>query len=330
MNDASFRYRCENLSHGLNQQHIISSLEHIDSFKINPGLRLVVLHRPRYSSKLKKMIRVLKLQNIIVAADFDDLVFDERYMLFSPALLNGIQPRAKVKRNILLHYEALSLLDNVIVSTPTLRRYTLDSFPDKNVFLVKNYSHFAWIKPRRSEHYKQKVLTYFPGTRSHDRDFWQITNVLEYFLAKNNNVQLLVIGPLSADLLASKGKISKQIRHVPRLPFEEYVKASKNSWVNLLPLEPTPFNQCKSAIKIIEAGNHLAPTICSPLPDAVRFQRSSATIAIDEQQWLNALTRYTDPEIYENKVNAIRNHFRQAANNKHMVNEFCQAFNITP
>lgn len=322
LDDASFRYRCENLAFALNQQGVSAKLQHISSFELEPSISHVVFHRPKYSTRFQRLIKQLKRANITAIADFDDLVFDEDYVEFSPAVLNNILPTRKVVKKYREHFEALSFFEHISVSTHTLSRYIRRLFPDANISILNNTTHHDWPykKPLSSEH-RRPIITYFPGTRSHDRDFWQIEEALEFFLGNNPSVSLLVIGPLLSPLL-SKG--SNQVRHFRRLPFINYTQAVSNTWVNLLPLEPTPFNQCKSALKVIEAAAYHAPTISSPLPDATRFEGIGAITAVDQQQWLTNLDNLMEPTFYKKTVNHIEKQFSLEANPMLMADKFCK------
>lgn len=322
LDDASFRYRCENLAFALNKQGVSAKLQHITSFALESGISHVVFHRPKYSTRFQRLIKQLKLANITAIADFDDLVFDEEYVGFSPAVLNNILPTKKVVKKYREHFEALSFFENISVSTQTLSRHVRRLFPHANVSILNNATHHGWPykKPLSSVH-RRPIITYFPGTRSHDRDFWQIEEVLEFFLHNNPSVNLLVIGPLLSPLLA---KGSNQIRHVRRLPFINYTQAVSNAWVNLLPLEPTPFNQCKSALKVIEAAAYHAPTICSPLPDASRFEGVGAITAIEQQQWLSSLDKLMEPAFYKSTVSHIEKQFSLVADPILMADKFCK------
>jgi len=327
LDDASFRYRCENLSVALTLKGVSTKLQHITSFALEPGISHVVFHRPKYSTRFRRLIKQLKLANIKAIADFDDLVFDEAYVEFSPAVLNDILSAKKVSKKYRAHFEALSFFENISVSTHTLARYAQRLFPDASTTVLNNATHYNWpYKKPLSSAYRRPVITYFPGTRSHDRDFWQIEEVIEYFLQHNSSVNLLVIGPLLSPFL-NKG--NKQVKHVRRLPFINYTQAVSNAWVNLLPLEPTPFNQCKSALKVIEAAAYHAPTICSPLPDALRFDGIGAITAIDQQQWLNSLDKLMDPTFYKSTINQIEKQFSQAAAPALMADTFCETHGLT-
>lgn len=325
LGDASFRYRCENLAHALRSLGFHTRIDHIESFIPSPDITHVVLHRPVYSGKLSNLIKRLDKLRAVSIADFDDLVFDLDYLDFSPALLNKVKPRNRIKKKFKAHYEALQLFRHVSVSTPPLRKHVLKLFPETQVTVIRNSLHFSWKNQPSTP--QGQIITYFPGTQSHDRDFWQIEDALAYFLSTHKNTALLVIGPLRSKLLQTK---SKQIRHFPKIPFAQYTQAIRHSWVNLLPLEPTPFNHCKSAIKIIEAGHNLTPTICSPLPDAQRFADCGALFAIDDEQWITNLENLTTPAYYQSIKQSIQDNRGNLVTNINMATSFCDAFNLAP
>jgi hypothetical protein len=324
--DPSFRYRCQNLSAALCSLGISSSIHHIDSFYPTNDTTHVVFHRPKNSIKFRRLIKKLQLIEALAIADFDDLVFHEDYLDFSPALLNNILPKKKIAKIYRSHFEALNYIDNISVSTNSLAKYVHKLFPNKRVNVLHNTTHFEWPKKGSSNLLNHKpIITYFPGTRSHDRDFWQIEEVITLFLSQNPSASLLVIGPLDSELV---NKQHSQVKHIQKLPFNDYAQATSNSWVNLLPLEPTPFNQCKSAIKIIETATYSIPTICSPLPDALRFEATAAFTAIDQQQWLEHLNKMMNPLYYKEVTTKIKKDFYLTTNTQIMVEQFKTGYDL--
>ena len=320
MDDPSFKYRCQNLSTVLSSIGITSTLQHIDSYRTTLDTTHVVFHRPKNSSRLKKILKQLKIQDSVAIADFDDLIFDTDYVEFSPAILNKIQPYKRILKAYDSHFEALTYFENISVSTAPLVRHIRLLFPLANIHLLHNTTHFDWLTPplKKSIH-NQKIITYFPGTRSHDRDLWQIEDVVTFFLKENPSAKLMVIGPVQSSLFSKK---NKQIQHFRKLPFADYKFAVANSWANLLPLEATPFNQCKSALKVIEAATYCTPTICSPLPDAVRFDDIGAMIALDEHQWIEHLALLSEPDTYSHISNNIKENFNKVSNPLIMAHSF--------
>jgi hypothetical protein len=80
-----------------------------------------------------------------------------------------------------------------------------------------------------------------------------------------------------------------QVIKLERLPFEQYHEAVQTGAINLAPLEPSPFNECKSALKIMETGFFGIPTVASPIADAMRFAGDGVEFATTPTEWSAAL-----------------------------------------
>ncbi|CAK0774007.1 Glycosyltransferase family 1 protein [Gammaproteobacteria bacterium] len=276
--DPSFIYRCENLAAALRARGNRVHLWHLSHF---PYLRhffdIVVLHRPRAGWRLTFALAWLRRRGSRIIADFDDLVFDPALAAFSPGVLNGLVGLETTRGQFAAHRDTLRAMDAVTVSTSPLAE-TLRAADVPRACVVPNAVHHDWLKLKRPPVMdKTWRIAYCPGTRSHDRDFSLITRQIEEFLHAYPQTTLAVTGPLSFIPRARP----EQLRVQDKLPFMEYHHALWSARVNLAPLEDTPFNRCKSAIKILEAGFWGIPTLCSPLPDAERFVDAGAMITAD-------------------------------------------------
>ena len=96
-----------------------------------------------------------------------------------------------------------------------------------------------------------QVLTYLPGTRSHDRDFSMIAGPLSRFLRFHPEVELRITGPLNCRLDVPP----RQVRHGDKVAFANYHQQFDGIWVNLAPLEDDTV-QCLQ-IGIESAGSQL-------------------------------------------------------------------------
>jgi hypothetical protein len=246
-----------------------------------------------------------------VAADFDDLVFDESFAGFSPGVVNGLVSLDATCRTFRAARRAFPLFDLVTVSTAPLADHARSLFPLSRVEVVPNAVHHSWRgsalpnPPFR----ERPVITYFPGTRSHDRDFATIAGALERFLEKHAEACLHVTGPLKLALSARPG----QVVHREKVPFAEYHHHFRGSWLNLAPLEETPFNRCKSALKVLEAGYWNIPTLCSPTPDVARFKGAGALLAEGEEAWFGQMEALLDPERYRAVTMGLRDRVLRVA-----------------
>ena len=291
--DPSFVYRCENLGLALQAMgHQVSWL-HWSALRLAQRFDIVVFHRPRHSLRWRSLLWWLRRHGSTVVADVDDLVFDTDLAQHSPGVLNGLVPLPQIRRQFAEHAAALACCERVTVSTQPLAAHVHRCFREALVQVLPNAVHLAWraaddgcgVDSRRP------LLTYFPGTRSHDRDFAVYAQGVAAFLAAHASARLEVTGPLRLDLRARPGQV---VQH-DKVPFAHYAERVRAAWVNLAPLEATPFTRCKSALKVLEAGFWNVPTVCSPLPDAERFGSAGAVLASDGPACFEALQALTAP-----------------------------------
>lgn len=302
--DPSFIYRCENVAQGLNCLGFESELIHLDRFRLEQAGRVVVFHRPQFSLRLWYLLALLKKKGIPIILDVDDLVFDARYASYSPGFLNQGTSLQDIRKRFSSMQKALRFFDAVTVSTIPLAEHIGQLYPDIPVVVIPNAVHLSWREENAidSAPPEKPVITYFPGTRSHDRDFKLISKVIEGFLQKHPEVELHVTGHLQTEIFHRSQQVVKR----SKVPFSEYHRQFQGGWVNLSPLEDTPFNRCKSALKVIEAGFWNIPTVCSPFPDSERFDGSGALLAKSEDDWVEHLESLLDTTFYAEQVQRLR------------------------
>lgn len=294
--DPSFVYRCENLGLALQAMgHRVSWL-HWSALGLRQRFDAVVFHRPRFSLVWRALLWNLRRRGTILVADVDDLVFDPLLAEQSPAVLNGLVALPKIRRQFAEHSAALTCFERVTVSTQPLATHVQKRFPGALVRVLPNAVHLTWRAAKRDfgEECRRPAVTYFPGTRSHDRDFSLYAEGVERFLTANSDARFEVTGPLRFSLQARAG----QVVHHEKVAFAHYAERVRETWVNLAPLESTSFTRCKSALKVLEAGFWGKPTICSPLPDAERFTSAGAVFASDSQACFAALQALMVPAHY--------------------------------
>lgn len=304
LQDPSFIYRCENLQAALGAQGFAVGLHHISDYRLPEDLSAVVLHRPRKSWRLRWLVRRLRARQIPIVADVDDLIFDRNLAQFSPAVVGGMHGLRKARRLFASHHSALGWADKILVSTQALAEHIGRVYPAMPVGIAHNSVHSSWLsaKPLEQPDSVKKTISYCPGTRSHDLDFRLVERSVLRFLQRHPQVDLKITGPLKHNLSC----LGAQVEHQPKAPFERYAEVVQGSWLNLSPLENTPFNACKSALKILEAGYWNIPTLCSPNRDAGRFSGAGAIVADDGNTWDQHLELLMQPAIYSQHVKALR------------------------
>ncbi len=293
-NDASFIYRCLNLASGLEKKKLLKFIGHFKDYKVNKNTKYILLHRPVYSLSLAFFIRRMKRKGVKIIADVDDLIIHPDFSEYSPAVVNNILSKKQVFQKFLKNYKALSLCDHIVCSTKQLKNHLNQYFVDTPITVLHNCIFHSWDAKMNMQGVSKKI-TYFSGTRSHDRDFSLIKEPLETFLNDAPSAHLDIVGPLKASLDVSKN----QVTFLDKVPFSEYEKLVSCSSINLAPLENSIFNQCKSALKAVEAGAFGVPTIFSPNSDADRFSSSSVLIAKTSDDWYNHLKALCDDNTFD-------------------------------
>ncbi|MEZ5536437.1 MAG: glycosyltransferase [Thiolinea sp.] len=266
-----------------------------------------MFHRPAASIRLTLLVSWLKLRKVAFIAEFDDLVFDTAYCEFSPGILNNVLGLEQTKKKYRAHQRALKLFERFSVSTEPLRDHLLKLDFQKQVAVLPNAPHHHWRKqfdhlPVPEVNWSNPVITYLPGTKSHDRDFQVFTRGIADFLNDHPYVRLQVTGPLQFELDVNPAQIIRR----EKVPFREYHQHISHGWVNLAPLEDTPFTRCKSALKVMEAGYWGRPTLCSPIPDAERFIGNGAIPVNSTDELYAELQKLLEPVYYYNYTKDLR------------------------
>jgi len=309
-NDPSFIYRCQNIAKGLKKQGHTAELIHIRDLSPLKKGDVFIFHRPSFSVRLWILIKLLSMRNIFIMMDIDDLIFDATYALESPAYINKILSLKKVKKQFQKNFQALKLFSYFSVSTFPLQNHLKSLIPHADIIVISNSVYDDWKSlPKQIKQVKQKVISYFPGTRSHDRDFLTIQKPLEKFLNKHPDIIFKITGALNFHLNVP----NNQVYYRKKVPFCEHWKNYQDVWVNLAPLEETHFNHCKSALKVIEAGYFNIPTITIENDDTRRFKDSGALIISNQEEFFYQLESLLDETEYKIKCNQLQEKILQKA-----------------
>lgn len=318
-NDPSFIYRCENMGKALSKlDHSVSYL-HISELKRPRDFDVIVFHRPLDSWLLRFVLKKCQWAGTLAVAEYDDLVFNPAYSALSPGVVNGVLAEDKILKRFQLHHKALQRFRFATISTEPLLREIEAINPKLQTQLVGNAVHTDWLsepevlQSQLIERVRNPVITYLPGTQSHDKDFATIAEGLIAFLAEHPSVKLEITGPLKLPEAFEAIEWGKQILHREKVSFEEYLAISRNGWVNLAPLEESLFTACKSALKVIEAGFWSKPTLCAASEDNKRFSQSGALLYSSPEAVFDNLAAQLDIDTYLNNTECLRSRILEMA-----------------
>lgn len=241
------------------------------------------------TASFERTLGALRGAGIRLVADFDDLLFagDVSGLPASVRQSHGLPQR-------LAGYAAtLDVFDHFIVSTAALATRLLEQRPLARVTVVPNGLSRTWVEQGRALYPRfgvgdRLVLRYFSGSPSHDLDFASILAPLGELMGRHPEVTLELFGPLR---LAIPGLPQERVRWLPKVSYDHLPKHLGSTWVNLAPLVPNDFNDCKSAIKFLESGAFGCPTLASKNDDLLRHQELGAPVVLcnDEQDWYRQL-----------------------------------------
>jgi glycosyltransferase involved in cell wall biosynthesis len=287
--DPSFFYRCQNLAGALDRLELKTDCLHRTHAPKIGEADIFVFHRPRATWSWRLWIkRFAPSSSRLVVAEVDDLVSDPAMAAHSPAVRNRHKSLWSTRRLFRGNEMALSRFRRISTSTEPLAAHLRRQFPRAEIEVFPNCVPLSWqslpMPPMSTE---SRALTYFPGTRGHNADFAMIAGAVQRFLASHAEWHLLVAGPLEFEIDVAPHRV----RRLERVDFERYRDIVQRGAINLAPLEDSPFNRCKSALKIMEAGFFGIPTVASPIPDAMRFAGEGVEFAGSEREWLAALEK---------------------------------------
>lgn len=305
--DPSVRYRCYNLAQDLSLLGHVAEVCHIRD--VSPELVSrydgVVFHRPYISRTLVRALKRLRARNIPALADYDDLIFSEAHIEYSPLIVNNRASKRVVIKKARRYAEALRLFDLVTVATTPLTDEVRQVHPAAEVHVIHNGLSMEWV--RHAEQLavalpERREIGYLPGTSSHDHDMDAIRSGVLGFLSDNPAYGLTVAGPLAFD----PGGLNERFRHEKPVPYYHLPLYLKRFWVTLAPLVDNPFNRCKSAIKYLESAALGVPVLATPIPDMARFKGTGVQLCELAQDFGVALEKMKDDDFYTEVVDSGR------------------------
>jgi len=316
--DPSVRYRCFNFAEDIRVLGGIADVISPQKFEkeMIDYYDYFIFHRPwNGDNKLGLILKEIRSQHKSFHADYDDLIFAVKYALESSIFLNGRASKHDTIKIFKKNFNAFQLFDHFTVSTDLLAEQIVRLNPKAMVNVIPNGLSRSLLKSLglfdEKQHTAKKavsprqVISYFPGTKSHDCDFAYIKDVLIKFFKRHRNFYLFIAGLLDCN---EKQFPSGSIFLQEHKPYRDFFKSAANAHINIAPLVPNNiFNGCKSSLKFFESGVWGVPTIASPIGDYNRFADSKGLMlpsTLDE--WEYCLELLTDAKEYENATNGLQ------------------------
>lgn len=294
--DPSVRYRCFHPAEALMKAGFQCAIYSASQFYKLPSydFDVYIFHRPNVAhANFRKTFERLSQLGRVLVADYDDLIFgDEKTALISSAVKNNtLTPEVAISA-FQFNLEAMRLFGKVTTSTAALGAIAGSFNPGAEIItrpnhisdsIVKLHSDIGTATRSRSKN----QIGYFAGTKSHDRDFPVVEEVLHRVLSENPDFNLLVVGPVT---------LPAGIASLPNITVTDAVgywrlpHLMAHCHTSIAPLESSAFNDCKSRVKFLEAALSGCRLIASPIPDMRIIGSDHMVLADSKDDWYNALS----------------------------------------
>lgn len=279
---------------------------------------VVILYRVPGFEAVLSLIRYAASINKLLIYDLDDLVFD-RDQLERKFSGNRGQLSLKVYRELLsgaeLYRRAISLVPFCLVSTESLRQQ-VERIEGVRAFVLPNgvSSDLAALsRTPRAERDRGRVNVFYgSGTRTHDADFQLVSPVLQQLLSEHPEMHLVIAGPV----VPGPGfeRFPDRVSTLDFLDYACYLDVLAHADINVAPLEPGPFADCKSEIKWIEAGMLGLPSVVSRTRtyEDVIDPGNTGFIADSREDWKQILSALiNDGELRHRVGSSARSHIEK-------------------
>jgi glycosyltransferase involved in cell wall biosynthesis len=232
------------------------------------------------------LIRHCRTHGITLLYDLDD---DLRHVPRDHPDAPALRPRARLVSRLVRGADA------VWVSTPALAAALADLRADVRV-VVNGLDERLWAASPPPLPRQGPVRILFMGTATHDGDFAIVEGALARLhavFAEHVSIELLGVSS-RADLPSWVNRIGMSVHASASYPgFVNWI--TQQRWdIGIAPLADTPFNRCKSAIKVLDYWALGLPVLASDRPvyrGALADGRGGWLLPDDENAWFVALVR---------------------------------------
>ena len=229
----------------------------------------VIFYRTPLFASVLELVKEARRLSLAIIWEVDDLIFDAAVLRATPTLqdLDRRTFRGLIK-GAGLYRRALQAADAGLASTACLAKAMAEvgGFP---VHVVHNALDGrtlqlaeSLLESRDSHNDGLCRIVYGSGSNTHNHDFKQASPALLELFGTYPNLRLRLIGELRLD--RGFDRFANQIERFQPRDYAAYLALVAECQINLAPLEPSLFNDCKSNIKWLEASALAIPSACSP------------------------------------------------------------------
>ncbi len=236
----------------------------------------------------------------LIVVDIDDNLFElpthnDTYLFWE---------RAKV---VLDRY--LKASDIITTPSQVLQNYLTMRYPDSRVFHVPNYldrKNPTWDEPMV---HTGTVRVGFSGSMSHLYDLKMLEEPLRRVMEKVPDWQFVVYGPL--ELYHALDLPKDRYKWFPIRPYDCWPSLLRQFTISICPLEDTPFNRCKSSLKVIESLSASALPLASRVGPFREFEEQARAWLVNDGKWSQneeVLPMFSGPDSFAHTLETMLTH----------------------
>ena len=238
-----------------------------------------------------------KRLNLRIGYDIDDPIYDQSiYVNNSNLDYLSLDERNSLLSSTIRYNTAMMAADYLLTSTVYMQNRMAKSFHGKPVYRLQNYldseslecMNRINISPREPNPGDRITIAYASGSRAHEADFRIVEQTVADLLDRYEHVDLQILGHLN--IPERFAKHTDRIRRVPFTTHCGYLDELNKAHIVIIPLVKNNFNECKSAIRYLEAGLLKKPTLASNVGEFREAIESGVNgILCNEQDWSHSL-----------------------------------------
>jgi len=294
---------------GFHEEHGFGLL--IPDKKAIHGWDIVVLKLMMLESIVDQIPKAKALGQKIVI-DVDD--FHEGLEKTNMAYV-ATDPKSNPKNNRDHYFRSMEMADALITSTPFLRNYYINKYPNKPIYMVRNAVDPQYFGMRKDKSDKWPVVGWVGATPWRSGDLETLNPFVGDFI-ENNELRFHHSGHIiNAPTVQQQMNIPpKRYSSEGMQPIMSYKKMFNRIDIGLVPLREVEFNKAKSFIKGLEYAAAGVPFIAEGIEEynVLTKEYGIGRVANTPEEWIGHLE--------ELKSQKVRNIERQ--NNYKLLKEF--------
>lgn len=298
------KYRVEQLAEFWEAQGVRCEYSHYQDIPRATRIMQQATHLCEYRLQASPLTHMLRYEarrlGLPVLYDIDD-------PLFSVSAYETYKNMEMLDPNLKAHFlsEApkyaamMNGADMVTVSTPGLATHA-QLYTQRPVFVRRNFADAATLengkKAIRAKRPKDGLfrVVFASGSQGHEADFDLIKDEITAFVTADSNRRLVILGHFNKGHLSPA--LTAQTEMHPFTTYDHYLVLLAQADVAVMPLQNDIFNQCKSAVRVIDAASVSVACIASDVGDlpALIDDVKTGFIARTSGDWTAALQMLAD------------------------------------